>query len=296
MGSARAAGRRARPAARRVHRGARRRRAPHPRGAARRRRPGGGGRRRRHHQRGRRRLLRAAHRRRRRADGDRAGRRARGGAARHRRRLPARGRTAGRSGGRSWPHHQRRARTHRRRPARLRRRARRDRQPRVRQRGLARRVRRGRAPVNASRKRLGRMSFLLATARATLGWRNPRVRLRLDDGPAIERAINTIAIANGGYFGGGMHVAPDAVLDDGVFDVVTIGPIGLGDLVLRGTRIYRGRHVTMPQVEIARARVVTVEAVDPATTIELDLDGEDAGRLPVRATIVPAALTLVTPS
>src|SRR5689334_2128492 len=67
--------------------------------------------------------------------------------------------------------------------------------------------------VNQSSKRLGgKISFLVATARATLEYDNQRVRLRFDgksDG-AVDMTINTVAIANGRYFGGGMFIAPEA--------------------------------------------------------------------------------------
>jgi diacylglycerol kinase family enzyme len=73
--------------------------------------------------------------------------------------------------------------------------------------------------VNESGKKLGRMSFLWATARATGSYKNQRVQLLFDgqEKDRVEATINTVAIANGRYFGGGMKVAPDAEVDDGLF-------------------------------------------------------------------------------
>ena len=87
--------------------------------------------------------------------------------------------------------------------------------------------------VNTSSKALGgRASFLIATLRAQLSYQNQRVRLVLDGGPPEEVVINNVAVSNGQYFGGGMHIAPNAEPDDGLFDVVTLGDFSPLELVL----------------------------------------------------------------
>lgn len=150
--------------------------------------------------------------------------------------------------------------------------------------------------VNESGKKLGRLSFALATARATWSYRNQRVQLVFDGGDRVEATINTVAIANGRYFGGAMMVAPHAELDDGQFDVIAMGDFGFGDLVKSGRRLYQGTHLTMDKVTARRARVVEAEPIDPAAVVELDVDGENPGKLPARFELVPAALWLVVPA
>jgi diacylglycerol kinase family enzyme len=149
--------------------------------------------------------------------------------------------------------------------------------------------------VNESGKKLGRLSFLWATARATLSYTNQRVQLVFDGKDRVEATINTVAVANGRYFGGAMMVAPHAEVDDGAFDVVAIGDLGFADLVTSGRRLYKGTHLTMDKVTTRRAKVVEAEGIDPGAVIELDVDGESPGRLPARFEIVPAALWMVVP-
>src|SRR3954468_23600226 len=118
--------------------------------------------------------------------------------------------------------------------------------------------------VNESGKKLGRLSFALATARATWSYKNQRVQL-IFDGDAqgrVEATINTVAVANGKYFGGAMKVAPNAELDDGLFDVVAMGDFGFGDLLKSGRRLYKGTHLGMEKVTARRARVVEAEPID----------------------------------
>ncbi|MEO8706719.1 MAG: diacylglycerol kinase family lipid kinase, partial [Kofleriaceae bacterium] len=149
--------------------------------------------------------------------------------------------------------------------------------------------------VNESGKKLGRLSFLWATARATWSYKNQRVLLVFDGHDRVEATINTVAIANGRYFGGGMKVAPEAEPDDGIFDVVSLGDFGFGDVLTSGRRLYKGSHLTMEKVSSRRAKVIEAEPIDPAGIVELDIDGEALGRLPARFELLPSALWFVTP-
>lgn len=150
--------------------------------------------------------------------------------------------------------------------------------------------------VNEGSKRFGRLAFMLATARATWSYRNQRVQLTFDGADRIEATINTVAVANGRYFGGGMMVAPEAELDDGMFDVVAMGDFGFGDLLKSGRRLYQGTHLAMDKVTSRRAKVVEAEGVEPGAVIELDVDGECPGRLPARFELCAGALWMVAPA
>jgi YegS/Rv2252/BmrU family lipid kinase len=144
--------------------------------------------------------------------------------------------------------------------------------------------------VNQSSKAFGgKVSFALATLKAGAKYKNATVRLILDGGAPKEGKIYNVAVANGRYFGGGMKVAPDAALDDGWFDVVTLGDFGFTDLLFRGLDIYSGKHLKNPKVTVARARRVDAEAVDGAEVL-LDVDGEAPGRLPASFELLAGAL------
>jgi diacylglycerol kinase (ATP) len=151
--------------------------------------------------------------------------------------------------------------------------------------------------VNESGKKLGRLSFALATARATWAYKNQRVQLIFDDDmkTRVEATVNTVAVANGKYFGGAMMVAPNAEIDDGQFDVIAMGDFGFGDLLKSGRRLYKGTHLAMDKVTSRRARVVDAEPIDPKAVVELDVDGEPLGRLPARFTMMAGAVKMVVP-
>jgi YegS/Rv2252/BmrU family lipid kinase len=145
--------------------------------------------------------------------------------------------------------------------------------------------------VNKSSKTFGgKVSFAVATLKAGARYKNPTVRLVLDGGPAREGKIYNVAVANGRYFGGGMKVAPDAALDDGWFDVITLGDFGFADLVFRGLDIYSGKHLRNPKVTVHRARKIEATPVDGAAEVLLDVDGEAPGRLPATFELLAGAL------
>ena len=137
----------------------------------------------------------------------------------------------------------------------------------------------------------GRIAYLLGAAKALVGWRDQPVRWRVDGGAWHDEAITCLSVCNGRFFGGGMMVAPDARMDDGLFDVTVWKGFGFKDLVQKRPMLYDGRHVHLPNTERCRARTVEVEQAGSAPVL-LELDGEQPGTLPARFTIVPGALRL----
>ena len=102
----------------------------------------------------------------------------------------------------------------------------------------------------------GTANFLAGAVISLLRHRNTWVRLRLDNGPVLRRRIRTIAVANGAYLGGGMWIAPKADVNDGMFEVVTIGDVSRWLGIRSLPMLYRGTHGRLAQVEFGRGRRV----------------------------------------
>lgn len=137
----------------------------------------------------------------------------------------------------------------------------------------------------------GKLSFMLASARALLTWHDQPVRWRVDGGEWHEERLTALSVCNGRYFGGGMKVAPDARMDDGLFDVVVWDGYGIVDLVVKRPMLYDGTHVRLENTRVLRARVVEAEPMAP-TPVQLDVDGENPGTLPARFSILPGGLRI----
>lgn len=137
----------------------------------------------------------------------------------------------------------------------------------------------------------GKASFMIGTLRAFLEYRNALVTLRIDERPEETVRVNNVAVCNGRYFGGGMWVAPKALLDDGLFDVVIFGDIGLRKFITDGRRIYAGTHLDMDGVRFLRAKRVEARSDE---RVLLDVDGEQPGRLPAVIEMLEGAIKIKT--
>jgi YegS/Rv2252/BmrU family lipid kinase len=137
----------------------------------------------------------------------------------------------------------------------------------------------------------GRVTFFYALTRVFFEWENTEVRVQLDDGERRGR-MHDVIVANGVWHGGGMKLAPDAAPDDGAFDVVLIGDVGKVDFLTTAPKIYKGRHVGHPKVEVVRSRLVDVDADEH---LPIELEGEQVGTTPAVFELVPGALRIRVP-
>jgi len=142
--------------------------------------------------------------------------------------------------------------------------------------------------TNRLPKSLGNATYLLSLVITLVAYRNKEIVVRLDD-RVLELRANFVVAANGRYFGGGMHVAPDAKPDDGLFDVVIAGDLGKLELLTLVPRVYKGTHLSHPKASVYRSRAVQVEATE---RMVLQADGEYVGEAPVSIRLHPGALTV----
>jgi diacylglycerol kinase (ATP) len=142
-------------------------------------------------------------------------------------------------------------------------------------------------------RRLGaRLAYFWATIAVFSRWKSVEMRVQADE-EGREGPKHEVFVANGGYAAGGMWVAPAADTGDGLFETVLIGDFTKPEFMITFPKIYRGKHVGHPKVEILRARQVAVDAARPLPVV---LDGEQPGTTPARFEIIPGALRLRVPA
>jgi len=139
----------------------------------------------------------------------------------------------------------------------------------------------------------GRATFFYALTREFLAWQNTHVLVELADGVRREGPMHDVIVANGNWHGGGMKLAPDARQDDGAFDVVTIGDVNKLDFLTTAPKLYSGRYLSHPKVELLRSSSLAISAAEP---LPLEVDGEPVGATPARFEVVPSALRLRVPA
>ena len=137
----------------------------------------------------------------------------------------------------------------------------------------------------------GKVTFFYVLTRVFLEWENTEVTVRLDDAERHGR-MHDVIVANGVWHGGGMKLAPDAAPDDGQFDVVLIGDVSKVDFLTTAPKIYKGKHVHHPKVEVLRSKHVEVDA---PVHLPIELEGEQVGTTPAAFEVVPGALRIRVP-
>ena len=124
-----------------------------------------------------------------------------------------------------------------------------------------------------------------------LGWKPARFTIRVDD----ERTRFTgsaVSVANNSTFGGGMRIAPSADLEDGEFDIVTVGEVGKLRYVANLPKVFKGTHVDGDDVRVFRARHLELSASKP---FPVYADGEHLTDLPASLRVLPRALSVLAP-
>ncbi len=146
------------------------------------------------------------------------------------------------------------------------------------------------ARVNNTTKAFGGfVSFLYGTLKTLWAYESKKVRIRIDDDFEVEKPINSVVIANGQYFGGGMWIAPEAKVDDGLFDVIILDDLSFLESLLNIPKLYKGTHIEDPKVEHMRGRRIVAESDEE---VLIDVEGEHGGMLPATFEIIPSAINV----
>jgi YegS/Rv2252/BmrU family lipid kinase len=134
--------------------------------------------------------------------------------------------------------------------------------------------------------------YVYSLLRTLIGWKPARFTIRVDD----ERTRFTgysVSVANNSTFGGGMRIAPDADLEDGLFDVIAIGEVGKLRFLANLPKVFKGTHVEGEEVQVFRAPHLELTA---SKQFPVYADGEHLTDLPASLRVLPRALRVLVPA
>ncbi len=145
------------------------------------------------------------------------------------------------------------------------------------------------ANLRKDKGKSGMMVYLRTLFTALASYRHTRTTLNVD-GREFSDDVFTISIGIGKYSGGGMMQTPDAIADDGFFDVTVIRKIGKLDIIRHFRMLFNGRLPEHPKVNTCRARKVLIDSMPE---IHLEVDGESLGHSPIEIEILKKRIRIV---
>jgi diacylglycerol kinase family enzyme len=153
---------------------------------------------------------------------------------------------------------------------------------------------------------LGSGVYAYGALRALMRWRpatfqvelvRPPTRAGEASGPGQGEVIRSettgysVALANSRCFGGGMRLAPEALLDDGELDMVAIAAMSRPLYAWHLRKVFGGSHVGLEAVHTDSLTEAVISADRPFT---MYADGDPIGELPVRVRVLKQAIGVLT--
>ena len=143
--------------------------------------------------------------------------------------------------------------------------------------------------VNERRLQRKASSYVRCLISTMIQFRAKRLRIRIDGRDLPETEYMVGAIANGRIFGKGMKIAPQARLDDGLFDAVLVKGMNFLEFCRHSWKLFNGTHIGHPKIELIRGKRVEAFPCNDGPVL-LELDGEQLGTLPAEFVIDPGNL------
>ncbi len=135
-------------------------------------------------------------------------------------------------------------------------------------------------------------SYLAATVKSVLNAVPRKITLKIEDKPYYDGLAHNVFVCNGRYSGGGMLWAPEAKLDDGLFNVLLAKDLSRSELLTLAPRLYTGTISRARGIQTATASQVEISC---SSKVWLELDGETYSTKQAKYSILKQALSILVP-
>lgn len=136
---------------------------------------------------------------------------------------------------------------------------------------------------------IGQLAYYMKGLEKMTRLRPTELRIELDGHGIFHGEFMLFLITNTNSVGGFEKLAPDARIDDGLFDVIMLKKCNLAEFIRVAGMALRGEHVNDPLIMYAQTKRVSVTSPD---TVQLNLDGEYGGLLPATFQVLPSHLRI----
>lgn len=132
-------------------------------------------------------------------------------------------------------------------------------------------------------------SYVLALLKGLIIFKSKKIKIRIDE-IEIEKDVMLVAICNAICYGGGMKIAPNAKVNDGLFDICIVNKMSKLKLLYLFPTIFKGEHIKFKEVEIFRGQFVEIKSEE---NLSINVDGEVINHNPIEFKIINEAIKVI---
>lgn len=141
----------------------------------------------------------------------------------------------------------------------------------------------------------GSVRYMLNTASCLFQYKYVRLKLEIDDQEVFNDEVLSLSVGNGKYNGGGMMMMPNAIPDDGLFDVTVVKKVGMLKFAANISNIYDGTVVDkLKEVTLYRGKKLRITSI-PAHKLLLETEGETLTNSPFDFEMLSKSINMVIP-
>ena len=141
----------------------------------------------------------------------------------------------------------------------------------------------------------GSARYMINVAKCLFGFDCPHIQLEIDDQLVFDDEILSLGVGICRYKGGGMMTMPNAVPNDGLFDITAIRKVGMAKFAANISKIYDGTFIKkMNEVSTFQGRKVKVTSI-PAHALKLETEGETLTNSPFEFEMLQQSINMVVP-
>ena len=137
----------------------------------------------------------------------------------------------------------------------------------------------------------GTLGYIVCVLKTLKTFKPFEVEITIDDHTWRERVM-MVSVANAPFYGGGMKIAPDANMNDGVFDICIVQEISKLELLQQFPKVFKGTHILHPKVLMKTGKKVRIVSDEKR---DVFADGEYVGCLPGECTIGHQKIQIISP-
>jgi diacylglycerol kinase family enzyme len=137
--------------------------------------------------------------------------------------------------------------------------------------------------------RSGKTIYFWNLLRSLIAYRHTKTEIVID-GKAINNEVFSISLGIGRYSGGGMMQTPNAIADDGLFDITIVKRMRKAEIIRSLKKLYDGSILDHPKIEGYTGKVVLIDSDPP---IHLETDGESLGHSPIKFQIFSKSINII---